>query len=83
MKLVAGCNPLAATWPDATPIETVAKGVAPPEALDAVWVFDPESGTWQGFSAAAPEASDLTTVNQLDAIFVCMNAPGTISRPKI
>jgi len=83
VKLVAGCNPLAATWPDATLIDTVVKGVAPPEALDAIWVFDPETGAWQGFSAAAPEASDLASVNQLEAIFVCMNAPGTISRPKI
>jgi hypothetical protein len=83
VSLVTGCNPVAATWPDATLIDTVAKGVAPPESLDAIWLFDPESGTWKGFSAAAPEASDLASVNRLDAVFVCVNAPGTISRPKI
>jgi hypothetical protein len=83
VKLLAGCNPLAATWADDTAIDTVAKAVAPPEALDAVWAFDPGSGAWKGYSAAAPEASDLASVNQLDAIFVCMNAPGTISRPVI
>ena len=83
VDLVKGCNPLAATWPDATPIDTVVAGVAPAEALDAVWLFDPASGAWQGYSPAAPEASDLESVNNLDAIFVCMNAPGTISRPVI
>jgi hypothetical protein len=61
----------------------VAKAVSPAEALDAIWRFDPESGAWQGYSAAAPEASDLASVNKLEAIFICMNAPGTISRPVI
>jgi hypothetical protein len=83
VDLVAGCNPLTATWPDETAIETVSGAVVPPEALDAIWAFDPESSTWAGYSSAAPEASDLTSVNQLDAIFVCMNASGTISRPMI
>jgi hypothetical protein len=83
VDLVKGCNPLAATWPDATSIDTVVTGVAPAEALDAIWLFDPASGAWQGYSPAAPEASDLESVNNLDAIFVCMNAPGTIGRPVI
>jgi hypothetical protein len=83
LDLLAACNPLASTWPDETPIETVVEAVTPPEALDAVWAFDAESSTWQGYSAAAPEASDLLFVNQLDAISVCMNASGAISRPVI
>ena len=83
VDLVAGCNPVTATWADETPIATVAEAVVPPEALDALWAFDAESSTWQGYSAAAPEASDLASVDQLDAIFVCMNASGTISRPVI
>jgi len=83
VELVAGCNPVASTWPDDSPIETVIGAVSPAEALDAVWAFDAESGAWQGYSAAAPEASDLASVNQLQAIFVCMNATGTIGRPVI
>jgi hypothetical protein len=83
VKLLAGCNPLVATWPDGTPIETVVKAVSPPEALIAVWTFDPESVTWEGDSVTAPDASDLKSVSILQAIFVCMSAPGTISRPVI
>jgi hypothetical protein len=83
VDLVEGCNPLAATWPDATPIADVVAGVAPAEALDAIWLFDPASGAWMGYSPAAPEASDLESVNNLDAIFVCVNAAATISRPVI
>jgi hypothetical protein len=83
LDLVVGCNPLASTWPDATPVDTLANAIAPPEALDGIWAFDANSGTWKGFSPAAPEASDLASVNELDAIFVCMNAVGTVSRPVI
>lgn len=83
VDLLPGCNPIAVTWPDATAIETVVEAVAPAEALDAIWKFDPESGQWQGHSPAAPEASDLLSVNTLDAVFICMNAKGTMDRPVI
>ena len=74
-----GCNPIAATWPDATAIATVAGAVAPAEALDAIWKFDPASSTWKGYSPTAPAAvNDLASVDRLDAIFVCVNAAATI-----
>jgi hypothetical protein len=84
VALVEGCNPLAATWADGTAIATVAGAVAPAEALDAIWKFDPVTGTWMGYSPSAPAAvSDLASVDRLDAIFVCVNAAATISRPVI
>jgi hypothetical protein len=83
VDLLPACNPVAMTWPDATAIETVVGAVAPAEALDAIWKFDPEAGEWQGHSPAAPEASDLVSVDMLDAVFVCMNATGTIGRPVV
>ncbi len=84
VALVEGCNPLAATWPDATAIATVSGAVAPAEALEAIWKFDPATGMWQGFSPTAPAGvSDLATVDRLDAIFVCVNAAATIGRPVI
>jgi hypothetical protein len=83
VKLLPGCNPVVATWPDDTPIETVVKAVLPANALDAVWTFDVESSAWLGYSTAAPEASDLKSVMNLQAMFVCMTASGTISRPVI
>ena len=84
VALVEGCNPLAATWPDATAIATVSGAVAPAEALEAIWKFDPATGMWQGFSPTAPAGvSDLATIDRLDAIFVCVNAAATIGRPVI
>jgi hypothetical protein len=84
VALVSGCNPVAATWANGTAIATVAGAVAPPEALEAIWKFDPATGTWKGYSPSVPAAvNDLTSVDQLDAIFVCVNAAATIGRPMI
>jgi hypothetical protein len=84
VALVEGCNPVASTWPDATAIADAAGAVAPAEALDAIWNFDPATGMWQGYSPSAPAAvSDLESIDFLDAIFVCVNAAATWSRPVI
>jgi hypothetical protein len=84
VALVEGCNPVASTYPDATPVEDAAGAVAPAEALDAIWNFDPETGTWQGFSPDAPAAvSDLESIDFLDAVFICVNAAATWDRPVI
>jgi hypothetical protein len=84
VALVEGCNPVASTWPDATAIAAAAGAVAPAEALDAIWKFDAASGTWMGYSPSAPAAvSDLASIDRLDAIFICVNAAATWSRPVI
>ncbi len=83
LDLVAGCNPIVSTWADGTDIATVAGAVAPAEALDAIWAYDPVTPAWLGFAPAAPEASDLTSADQLGPLFVCANAAATLTRPVI
>jgi lipoprotein-anchoring transpeptidase ErfK/SrfK len=84
VALVEGCNPVASTWPDATPVADAAGAVAPADALDAIWNFDPATGTWQGYSPTAPAAvSDLDSIDFLDAVFICVNAAATWDRPVI
>lgn len=83
VDLITGCNPVVSTWADETAIETVAEAVAPAEALDGLWVLDPETGAYLGFSPAAEEVSDLTSLDRLDAFFVCVNALSTLTRPVI
>jgi hypothetical protein len=85
VDLVEGtCNPIAATWANGTAIAKVAGAVAPPEALDAIWKFDPATGTWQAFSPSAPaDVNDLASVDRLDVIFFCVNAAAKVSRPVI
>jgi hypothetical protein len=79
VDLAAGCNPVATTYPDATPIETIAAAVGPAGNLDALWEF--EAGVWLGYSPAYPQASNLTVKNFLDAVFVCVMGPGQFVRP--
>ena len=81
VPLVAGCNPVAWTGADATPIGNIASAVAPADILVALWQF--EGGVWLGYSPQFPEVSDLTSMDRLDVVFVCVSTPGTFSRPVI
>jgi CSLREA domain-containing protein len=81
VALVAGCNPVAWTGPNATPIATIAGATAPAGILVAIWQF--EGGIWLGYSPQFPDVSDLTQMDRLDVAFVCVSSAGTFSRPII
>lgn len=81
VDLVAGCNPVASTYPDATAVQTIAGNVGPAAILDALWEF--EMGTWLGYSPQFPEVSDLREKDFLDVVFVCVSAPGVFVRPAV
>jgi hypothetical protein len=83
VDLVQGCNPLAMTWPDGTPIQMVAGAVWPPNMLHAMWRYTPVPGFWLGYSPLYPGESDLTQVERLDAIFVCVDGLARLCRPVI
>jgi len=79
VEMVAGCNPVTSTYPDATPIGEIAAAVFPAGSLEAMWEF--ESGVWLGYSPQFPEVSDLTQKDFLDVLFVCVGAPSSFLRP--
>lgn len=85
VPLQGGCNPVASTYPDGTPIATIADAVTPPGILDSVWEF--EGGIWVGFSPLFPEVSDLTEKDFLDVVFICVGGSGpgaaTFTRPVV
>lgn len=84
VPLVVGCNPVTLTWPNGTAATTVAAAISPASALGSIWKFNAAGASWLGFSPSAPvEVNDLQSVQRLDAVFVCMNAAGTLNRPKI
>lgn len=83
VQLVAGCNNVTLTWPDGTVTSEVAAAVSPLSALLGMWRFDSGRQTYEGFSPLAPGASDLTSVNRTDAVFICLSTPGTLSRPSM
>lgn len=81
VRLAASCNNVSLTWADGTPVSAVADAVTPGGGLKAIWRFDNQNQRFEAYSPEFPLASDLTTVNRLDAIFICMNTPGTLLRP--
>ncbi len=75
--LYEGCNNIALTFPDRTTVghphpgstdKGVVDAIEPPSALQSIWRYDAALKQFLGFSAAAPQASDLLTVNFLDAV---------------
>jgi hypothetical protein len=81
VQLVQGCNPVATTYPDNTPIGTIASAVSPPGILVSIWEFD--MSVWLGYSPQFPDVSDLTHKDFLDVVFLCVSAEGTFTRPEV
>ena len=81
--LGGACSPVISTYPDGTAVTTIAGAVSPAGILISIWQFIPGSGGWQGYSPQFPQASDLTVVDRLDVIFICVSSAGSWSRPII
>jgi hypothetical protein len=78
VTLVAGCNPVASTYPDGTSLQTIADSVGRAGILTSIWKF--QAGTWLGYSPKYPEAGTLTQTYFLDPLFICVNNPGDFVR---
>jgi len=83
VQLYAGCNNIGLTFPDGTTSETVVQAVTPAGVVEAMWHHNAAENRFEGFSPAAPQASDLLAVNFLDAVWLCVTeaaaAPGGTS----
>jgi hypothetical protein len=80
-QLYVGCNNISLTFPDGTPSQTVVQAVDPTDAVEAIWRYNVVLNGFEGFSPAYPQASDLLTVDFLDAVWVCMVLPGPLPTP--
>jgi parallel beta-helix repeat protein len=84
VTLVGGtCSPVISTYPDGTAVTTIGGAVSPAGILISIWQFIPGSGDWLGYSPQFPQASDLTAVDRLEVIFICVSSAGSFSRPEI
>jgi hypothetical protein len=81
VPLEPGCTNVVLTWPRGTSVAALAAAVTPAEALRGVWRYDAAAGLYAGFAARAPQLSDLTTVARLEAVWVCVRAPATLTQP--
>ena len=59
--------------------------MSPSGILISIWWFNAGANDWQGYSPQFPSAdiSDLTEVDRLEAIFICVSSAGSWSRPII
>jgi hypothetical protein len=89
VNLVVGCNNVALTYPDGTPVGVVVGSINPQGAMYAIWRLNPSppppatGPTYEGFAPAAPQVSDLQGVNFLEAVFLCVSVPATITMPAV
>jgi len=81
VALATGCNPIASTYPDGTPVAAIAGGVTPSGILASLWEY--ESGAWLGYSPDFPQANNLAEVSFLDAVFICVSDVGVFVRPVV
>jgi hypothetical protein len=81
--LGAGCNVVGLSFPDGTDPSQVADAVTPADAFESMWRLDNASGSFEAYMAAAPEASDLTSLQFLDAVFLCTAGAGDLDMPGV
>jgi len=87
--LAVGCNNVALTYPDGTPVGMVVSSIEPLGAMYAIWRFNPSPPlpatrpTYEGFAPAAPQASDLESVGFLEAVFLCVSVSSTVTMPAV
>jgi len=81
--LSSGCNAIGLTYPDGTSPSQVADALMPPGAFESMWRYDATQGSFQAYVAAAPQASDLTSLHFVDAVFICTTGPATLDLPAV
>ena len=74
--LYEGCNNIVLTFDNGTASQTVVEAVSPAGAAESMWRHDASQNRFLGFSPAAAQASDLLTVNFLDAVWLCVSVSG-------
>jgi len=72
VQLYSGCNNIALSFPDGTDSQTVVNAVTPAGEVQGMWRHNAALNTFEGFSPAAPQASDLLSVNEWDAVWLCV-----------
>lgn len=83
VSLPAGCSNVVLSWPRYTPLRVVAEAIDPPGALDSIWRYIPARQRFYGFKPSAPiEVNDYQEISApLEAVFLCLRAPGMLTRP--
>lgn len=77
-----GCNNLASTYPDRTPVMTLRAAVHPAGALIAIWRWNGQTAQWEADVPGVAAASTLTAVNFADPLWVCVGTNAIFRQPE-
>lgn len=83
VQLIAGCTNVVLTWDAGTPLGTVVANIAPARVPISIFKVNGMSNRFLGYSPTALDfANDYGIVGmRLEAVFICMPSPGTLTRP--
>jgi len=85
-NLQTGCDNLVSTFPDGTAGAVIAAAVLPAASVVSIWKFDNSSQSYHSvYFPPSPTGGqppvDLSGLNRLDAFFICVSSPSTLSEP--
>jgi hypothetical protein len=83
MPLYDGCNTVVLTSPNGTTSEAVTDAIEPAAAAGSIWRHRVAQDSYAGFSPAAPQANDLSTVNFLDPVWICLAGAQAPAQPPV
>jgi hypothetical protein len=83
VNLSTGCNAVGLTFSDGTAPSGLAGAITPAEAFESLWRLDNATGSFQAYVAASPQASDLISLQFLDAVFICTSGPAALAMPAV
>jgi len=77
------CNFVTSTAPGCQPPETAFRDLNDQGIIFTAWVWNPDSGKWEGYASLFPEVSDLKKVCQLQVIAITAKSPADWQQPSV
>ena len=82
LPLTSGCNQVVVAFGASAQPQQVVAAVANVSSVVSVWHFDNAAQRYSGYFPTPGVPSDLTALNAVDAVFICVSADTTISAPQ-
>ena len=82
VSLFTGCNLIALTFQSGTTAPQIAAAITPSGILQNIWQFNNETKRFTGYRPDVPDfANDFVPTSRLEAVYICVSANGSLSRP--
>ena len=82
LPLTSGCNQVVVALGAGAKPQMVVSAVVDPTAVLSIWHFDNASQHYSGYFPGQGVPSDLTALNSVDSVFICVSGTTTINAPQ-